>query len=109
MAYDEGLAQRIREILSDRKDVIEKKMFGGMAFLLSGHMCAGVLNDELMARVGPDQYEGALREPHVREMDFTGKSLRGFVYVGPQGIIDDRDLIKWMERCIQFVSSLPPK
>ncbi|MGI9262050.1 MAG: TfoX/Sxy family protein, partial [Woeseiaceae bacterium] len=75
MAYDEGIAERIREIFDDRPDMIEKKMFGGIAFLHSGNMCCGITDDMLMARVGPDAYEDAMQRPHTREMDFTGKSL----------------------------------
>lgn len=109
MAYDEGVAQRLREIFTDRLDVEEKKMFGGLAFMMRGHMCCGVLNDTLMARVGPAQYARALEQPHAREMDFTGKALRGFVYVAPAGFESDDDLLRWVKRCEMFVSSLPPK
>lgn len=109
MAYDEGLAQRLREIFADREDVEEKKMFGGLAFMVSGNMCCGVVGEELMARVGPDQYESALKRAHARQMDFTGKALKGFVYVGVEGIQSDRDLKSWVRRCQQFVSTLPAK
>jgi len=109
MAFDEGLAQRLREIFSEKEDVVEKKMFGGLAFMLSGNMCCGVIGEELMARVGPDQYESALQLPHARNMDFTGKPLKGFVYVGYQGIASDDDLENWVRRCEKFVSSLPAK
>lgn len=109
MAFDEGMAQRLRELLSDRSDIVEKKMFGGLAFMLSGNMCCGVVNDTLMARVGPEQYQDALRQAHAREMDFTGKPLKGFIYVAPRGIESDQDLQTWVERCIDFASSLPPK
>ncbi len=109
MPFDEGVAQRLREIFADRTDVVEKKMFGGVAFMVSGNMCCGVLGQELMARVGPEQYIKALTEPYVREMDFTGKPLRGFVYVGVQGFAADEDLESWVGRCEQFVSTLSPK
>jgi len=109
MAFDEGLAQRLREIFAEREDVIEKKMFGGLAFMLSGNMCCGVVGEELMARVGPDQYESALKQPYARKMDFTGKPLKGFVYVGYQGIMSDSDLECWVGRCEKFVCSLPAK
>jgi len=109
MAYDEGLAQRLREILDDRPAVTEKKMFGGLAFLQAGHMCCGVLGDTLMARVGPERYAEALARPHAREMDFTGKSMKGLVYVDPAGIADDADLEAWVALCEAFVGSLPPK
>jgi hypothetical protein len=109
MAFDEGVAQRLREVFARRTDVVEKKMFGGIAFMLSGNMCCGVVGNELMARVGPKQYEMALKEPYAREMDFTGKPLKGFVYVGVQGFESDEDLQSWVGRCEQFVSTLSPK
>lgn len=114
MAYDEGLAQRIREALENgelRRDraVVERKMFGGLAFMLGGNMCIGVSGDELMARVGPDAYADALAQPHAREMDFTGKPLRGFVYVDALGFESDEDLEAWIERGASFARSLPVK
>jgi TfoX/Sxy family transcriptional regulator of competence genes len=109
MAFDEGVAERIREIFMDRHDVEEKKMFGGIAFMMRGHMCVGVVKDTLMARVGPEQYKAALKLPHAREMDFTGKPLKGFIYVAPKGFESDGDLQQWVSRCEQFVTSLPPK
>lgn len=109
MAFDEGLAQRLREIFTDREDIEEKKMFGGLAIMLSGNMCCGVVGEELMARVGPDQYDSALKQAHARHMDFTGKVLKGFVYVGVQGIMSDKDLESWVRRCEKFVCSLPSK
>lgn len=109
MPYDEGLAQRLREALEDRSGVTEKKMFGGLAFLLNGNMCVGVVRDELMVRVGPDAYDDALCQPHAREMDFTRKPLRGFVYVGSKGFETDADLDRWVQRGVRFASSLPAK
>ena len=109
MAYDEGLAQRIREHLDGQQGLREKKMFGGLAFLLSGNMCCGVVGDELMVRVGPDGYDEAMGQPHAREMDFTGRAMRGMVYVGVAGIEDDADLAGWVDRGAAFASSLPPK
>ena len=108
MAYDEGLAQRLREALSDRP-VVEKKMFGGLAFMLQGNMCCGVNDDELMARVGPDAYEESLAQAHARPMDITGRPLKGYVYVASPGFEDDRDLEAWVERCVRFVLTLPAK
>ena len=92
MAYDEGLAQRLREIFADRYEVEEKRMFGGIAFMLRGHMCCGIVGDTLMVRTGPDHYAEALQQPHAREMNFTGKAMKGFVYVDPAGVEDDADL-----------------
>ncbi len=109
MAYDEGLAQRIREALEDRTDVSEKKMFGGLAFLLSGNMCIGVVKGELMVRVGPHGYEEALRQPHARKMDFTGRPMKGFVYVACNGFESDADLRRWISQGVRFAGSLPRK
>ncbi len=109
MAYDEGLAERIRDVLNDVPDVAEKKMFGGLCFMVSGHMCCGIVGDVLMARVGPEQYGPCLSLPHVREMDFTGTPLKGMVYVDSEGIAEDVDLDKWVSRCLDFVKTLPPK
>lgn len=109
MAYDEGLAERIRDALQDRDDVAEKKMFGGLAFLLGGNMCVGVLGEELMVRVGPDAYAASLGEPHAREMDFTGRPMRGMVMVGETGIEDEGALEAWVERGVAFAGALPPK
>lgn len=109
MAFDEGLAQRIREALDDEAGVSERRMFGGLAFMLRGNMCVGVVGEDLMVRVGPDGYERALREPHAREMDFTGRAMRGFVYVGADGLGSDADLRGWVQRGVGFASSLPVK
>ena len=109
VAYDEGLAQRIRETLAESDGTVEKKMFGGLAFMLHGNMCIGVSGDDLMVRVGPEAYAEALAQPHARQMDFTGKPLRGFVYVDPLGIESDEDLEAWIERGTRFARSLPAK
>lgn len=109
MAYDEVLGERVRAALEDEPNVTERKMFGGLAFMLGGNMCCGVIGDELMVRVGSDAWEGALALPHAREMDFTGRSMKGMVYVGVDGITSDRDLDAWVARGIAFAGSLPPK
>jgi TfoX/Sxy family transcriptional regulator of competence genes len=109
MAYDEGLAERIREYFADRLDVEEKKMFGGLCFMVSNHMCCGIVDDTLMARVGPDNYEECLSRKHASEMDFTGKALKGLIYVSPEGFEADKDLTDWLTICSDFVGSLPPK
>jgi TfoX/Sxy family transcriptional regulator of competence genes len=109
MAYDEGLAERIRAILGHRPGVEERRMFGGLAFMVDGHMTCGVMGEDLMARVGPEGYEGALAEPGARPMDFTGRPLTGMVYVGADGIEDDGALAAWVERTTGFVATLPPK
>jgi len=109
MSYNEGLAQRIRDVLGDRSHISEKKMFGGLAFLLGGHMCVGVVGDELMIRVGPKAYDEAVRRPHARQMDFTGRPMKGFVYVGCKGFESDADLRSWVARGADFAASLPAK
>jgi hypothetical protein len=84
-------------------------MFGGLCFMVGGNMCFGVLGDEIMVRVGPDAYLEALGLPHAREMDFTGRSMRGMVYVDPDGISEDADLVTWLQRGLACARSLPPK
>jgi TfoX/Sxy family transcriptional regulator of competence genes len=109
MAYDEGLAQRVREVFDGNTGVDENKMFGGLAFMVEGNMCVGVMGDELMVRVGPDQYEESLAQPDAREMDFTGRSMKGMVYVGIDGLDSDDGLRSWVDKGLAFVMTLPPK
>lgn len=109
MAYDEGLAERLYDLFEGRKDVEVKKMFGGLCFMVSNHMCCGIVGDTLMARVGPEAYEACLEEKHVRVMDFNGRAMKGMVYVDPEGITDDAGLDRWVAKCEAFVKSLPPK
>lgn len=109
MTYDEGLAHRIRKRLRDRNGIAEKQMFGGLAFMLDGNMVCGVLDDALMARVGPDAYEDALEKPHAREMDYTGRPMTGLVFVDPAGIAGDDALEEWINQCLAFAESLPEK
>jgi hypothetical protein len=109
MAYDEALAGRIRVALSDDPAVSEKKMFGGLAFLYRGLMFVGVSGNKLMARVGKQNYPDSLSREHVRKMDFTGKPMQGYVYVEPEGLRTEEQLSFWLQRCKQFVSTLPAK
>ena len=109
MAYDEELAERIRRALAGRQGVSEKKMFGGIAFMLRGNMCCGIVGDELMVRVGPGRFQEALAEPHARPMDFTGRPMRGMVYVTPEGCRTDEALKRWVEQGLNFAATLPPK
>ncbi len=109
MSYDEKLAQRVRGVLKRRKGISEKKMFGGICLLLNGNMAGGVINDELMVRVGPDGYEEALKHKHARPMDSTGKPMKGMVYVEAKGIKKDEDLKGWLERGLKFAKSFPAK
>lgn len=109
MAYNEVLAERIRSLLARRRGMDERKMFGGVAFLLNGNMCCGVLKNDLIVRVGPDRYEDAITLPHARPMDFTGRPIKGFVYVGPMGCRTGAALAKWIRMGIELASSLPKK
>ena len=109
LAYDEALAQRIRAALADDPAITEKKMFGGIAFLHQGLMFVGVSGTSLMARVGTQDHADSLGRAHVREMDFTGKPMRGYVYVDAGGIRSDGQLRFWLARCRDFVGTLPPK
>ena len=109
MAFDETLAARIRQNLARHKNVENKKMFGGIGFLLNGNMLVGVWKDSLVARVGSDEYEHAVLEPHVKEFDITGKSMKGWVLVEPQGVVDDEQLNEWIQRALKFVGKLPAK
>src|ERR1700674_5291246 len=109
MGYDKRTAGRVRRILSQRRDVVEKKMVGGLSFMVSGSMCCGITSTALMVRVGPGAREWALAQPHVRPMKFAGRSLAGFVRVDPAGFRTDTALTTWVQRGIDFVSALPAK
>lgn len=109
MAYDEGLAERLREVLRDTPEVAEKRMFGGLAFMIHGNMGCGVIGEELMVRTGPAAYEAALARPHARAMDFTRRPMRGFVFVGCDGFESDDDLEFWVRLGTGYALSLPPK
>lgn len=109
MAYDEALAQRIRDSLRELPGITERRMFGGIAFMRDGHMFVGISDDSLMARVGPDQYEQMLAMKHVRKMDFTGRPMRGYVFIDPAGLTSQEQLLAWLERCAAFVGTLPAK
>lgn len=109
MAYDPNLAERLRGILAGRRGVSEKAMFGGLAFLLDGKMFCGILRDELLARVGPDAHDAAMARPHVRIMDFTGRPMRGYVFVGPAAIRTDAQLERWVDECGAHAATLPTK
>lgn len=109
MAFDPGLAQRVREVLGERPGLTERKMFGGLAFLLHGKMFVGINASTLMARVGAERHQDALAQPHVREMDFTGRPMKGYVYVEPSGLEKDRALADWVLWCASYVATLPEK
>jgi hypothetical protein len=109
MAFDETLASRIRDALSRKKGVEEKKMFSGICFLLNGNMLVGVWKEFLIARLGPEQGEEALMEPHVMKMDITGKPMKGWVMVEPEGVEDNDRVKDWVQRAVKFVGKLPAK
>jgi TfoX/Sxy family transcriptional regulator of competence genes len=109
MAYDPRLATRVRELVAGREGVTEKAMFGGLAFLLDGKMFCGVLGNELLARVGPDAHDAAMARPHVRIMDFTGRPMRGYVYVGPAALSTSAQLERWVNACQTHAAALPDK
>ena len=109
MAFDENLAARIRTNLARKKGIEEKKMFGGVGFLLNGNMLVGVWKDSLIVRLGLEQEEEALLEPHVKPFDITGKAMKGWVMVTPEGIDGDDLLRGWIQRAVMFVEKLPGK
>jgi TfoX/Sxy family transcriptional regulator of competence genes len=109
VAYDEDLAQRVRDVLAARAEVTERKMFGGIAFMVAGNMACGVLGEDLIVRLGDDEGEKALAEDGVRPFDFTGKPMKNIVYVAPERTSDDAGLAEWVETGADYAASLPPK
>lgn len=105
--FNEDLATRVRLVLAT-VDFTERKMFGGLAYLVNGHMACGIVGDELMVRTGPEKYAEVLARPNARAMDFTGRPMKGMVFVDPAGL-GDRDLRKWVEIGVSYVAGLPPK
>ena len=108
MAFDETLAVRVREIIGSERNVTERKMFGGLAFMVRRHMCCGILGKDLMLRIG-EGYEAALTLPHVRPMDFTGRPMWGIIYVGSAGIKTRVALKSWLDKAAAHARSLPSK
>lgn len=109
MPYSNNLADRARRLLAGNKQLTEKKMFGGIGFLLNGNMLVGVWKDSLIVRIGPDAYDEALAEPYVREFDITGRPMTGWVMVEPDGMENDRQLANWIDCALEFVRTLPKK
>ncbi len=109
MAYDEILTERVRDIVHGREGVAAKEMFGGICFLVDGKMFIGIVKDELMVRVGKDRHEEALRKPHARTMDFTGRPMLGYVFVKPAGLAAARALAGWVDWAYEHVKTLPTK
>jgi hypothetical protein len=109
MAYDENLALRVRAALGDLPGYTEKKMFGGVGYLLNGNMACGVHKDHLIVRVGPDQYQSALEKPHTKVFDITGQPMSGWVMVAPEGCADEAALAEWVQMGLDFAATLLPK
>ncbi|MEX2556219.1 MAG: TfoX/Sxy family protein [Actinomycetota bacterium] len=108
MAYEEGLAERVRDALASR-EVREQKMFGGIAFMIDGKMACGVHGDSLIVRVPAEEHDKAVKEPGARTMDITSRPMKGFLFVGPAGIKTTASLERWVERSTDFVATLPAK
>src|SRR5205814_8454139 len=106
MALSESLAERIRDALARKKGIEEKKMFGGVGFLLNGNLLVGVWKDSLIVRLGPEEGDEALKEPHVSEFNITGRSMKGWVLVEPEAVEDDGQVKAWIQRAVKFVGKL---
>jgi TfoX/Sxy family transcriptional regulator of competence genes len=109
MAFDQDLAERIREQLTHTRGIEEKKMFGGIGFLLNGNMLVGIWKEELIVRLRPEDGDTALREQHVRAFDVTGRPMRGWIMVAPEGLEEDHQLADWISQALAFVEGLPAK
>ena len=109
MAYDQGLAQRMREGLDQIPNLSEKEMFGGIGFMVNGNMACGVNKEEMIVRVGPENYDQALTKPHTRVFDFTGRPMKGWVMIAPEGYESEEDLKYWVEQGVSFAQTLPEK
>ncbi len=109
MAYNEELASRIRTALAHREAVTEKKMFGGLTFMVDGKMCCGVLQDNLVLRVSAQDYEESLTHPNSRPMDFTGRPMKGFLYISSDGYQHQQDLQTWLAKGLAYVDASPQK
>jgi TfoX/Sxy family transcriptional regulator of competence genes len=107
VAYNEQLADRVREALSDRSDVEEKKMFGGLTFMVAGQMCCGVLKDDLIVRIEPTEFDALVAQPHVRAFDFSGRPMQGMVYVDNAALADPDVLRTWVHRGTAYVQAHP--
>jgi len=109
MTFSERTVHQIRRAIGNTPGLSERPLYSGVAFMLRGNMCCGMIDDNLVVRVGPDTYDDALREPHTRPMDFTGRPLPGFVYVERAGFASSNSLRQWIDRGVSFVRTLPPK
>ncbi len=109
MAYDENLAQRVQDTLEKQPGIVAKKMFGGVGYMIQGNMACGVNEDKLIVRVGLERYEEALAAPHTKDFDITGKPMRGWVMVEPEGYQTDEELKDWVQQGVDFALTLPAK
>jgi hypothetical protein len=109
MAFDEALAERIRQALARKRGIEEKKMFGGVGYLLNGNLLVGVWKDSLIVRLGPEKGDDALKQPHVSEFNITGRSMKGWVLVAPEGVENDDQLGGWVQQAVKLVTKLPAK
>jgi hypothetical protein len=109
MAYDEGLAERIRETLAGQESLVEKKMFGGVGFMILGNLACGVSGHDMIVRVGPDVYGDLIVRPHTRPFDVAGRPMKGWLMVEPAGVASQDDLVEWIALGVSFARSLPPK
>lgn len=109
MAYDEFLAERVRRTIGRERGITEKKMFGGLAFMLHGNMACGIVGEKLMLRLGEDGAGSAMREPHVKPMDFTGKPIKTMAFIDPEGIEGEGELAHWIDKALAFTRALPEK
>ncbi|MCA9922619.1 MAG: TfoX/Sxy family protein [Anaerolineales bacterium] len=109
MAYDEKLAERVRTLISGAPGVVEKKMFGGVGFILHGNMACGIHKDSLVVRIGPEKYADVVMQPQIRPFDITGRPMKGWILVDQAGVIEDADLQHWVEQGLSFAGTLPPK
>lgn len=109
MAFDEKLGDRLREVIAEHGDFTERKMFGGLAFMVRGNMCCGVIKDDLLVRVDPERSEELLKDKNARPMDFSGKPMKGFLYIAPPGVRTEKQLRRWADVGLSFVATLPTK
>jgi len=109
MAYNKQTAERVRNLMADQPGFVEKKMFGGVGFLLHGNMACGVNKEHLVVRVGPDNYSDAVMRPHAHPFDITGREMKGWVMISPTGYANETDLTEWVQSGIDFALTLPPK
>lgn len=109
MAYDEGLAERIRQELDGQEGIEEKQMFGGLSFLMNGNMAVGIIKEDMVVRCDPEAFDELVALPHARPMDFSGRPMKGWIYVAPEGVAEDEDLRVWIGRGVDYARSLKPK